>query len=279
MARRAPCDEGWFVNPSTRFCLKKRHLYEGIRGGFYHIRNGRKCYIKRAHRLHHRNNHFSFKRRLRFPFSVKDREYTTTWRNQVGSTDTVLLRTKKDIFTIAELRRMQPGQWLNDSCIQTCADVILSHKTTNCHILNSHYFNTMQVSSLQKMERQYDRRSFSAFDHLMYPVNITNTHWILLHAIRADRRLVLYDSLHAPHTSIRRVLQEHLQALTQDAWTTEVGDCPRQTNAVDCGVFVLCTMLALSRSSNFTFSQRDMNWWRLWFCNQLRVGHAVGYSL
>mmetsp|Transcript_6939 Transcript_6939/g.6107 ORF Transcript_6939/g.6107 Transcript_6939/m.6107 type:complete len:131 (-) Transcript_6939:294-686(-) len=92
------------------------------------------------------------------------------------------------------------------------------------------------------------------YDKLYFPVNIDNSHWILIVVDIIMNKLIFYDSIKGTSqrnkdefiAPIKELIRYRLQiedvheSVQKDVnqWKVEVYDCPQQTNSSDCGVCV-----------------------------------------
>ena len=123
------------------------------------------------------------------------------------------------------------------------------------------------------------------------PVNVDDEHWILIVADMDARTLTSYDSLGREHSTRLGLIERYLVDEYADKrrgealpWTWTLANAmkttPQQTNAVDCGVFVIATLDVLHRAfergvePDFWFSQQDMPRLRLQALRDLVRGHV-----
>jgi Ulp1 family protease len=203
---------------------------------------------------------------------------------------------RSDIFTL------KPGHWLNSSCISTCLKLIslssITHARTlgKCHMatfsMDSEWYNIMQrdptgytaadrwISPHRLRLYGYEsshldttaKLHLSIFNFwcLLIPVNVNESHWVLL-VIHPQRQVIgLLDSLYSgphssppSHTPWSAILttavrwMEHLQQATPAShirpdvfmngiWSTRMIPCTHQQDEINCGVWVLLNSLAIS---------------------------------
>ena len=202
-------------------------------------------------------------------FSEENSEYIDNIFNGVDSQDVVIekfnIPIKKDSF-----RRLRPGNWLNDELINFYVellnerDVSLSAKYPDRK--KSVYFSTYFTEKLMgssKNEFIYDnvkrwlhkRKSNTCIfecDKVFVPINITQTHWVLVVIFVQEKRIAYFNSLR--HNKeydgtifvnalfnwvIEEAKTENL-AFDSSEWTLQyVVESPQQENGWDCGIFVL----------------------------------------
>ena len=189
--------------------------------------------------------------------------------NGVDSEDVVIekfnIPIKKKHF-----RRLRPGKWLNDELINFYVELLkgrdrnLSAKYPDRK--KSVYFNTFFMEKLigvSKSEFNYEnvktwlhkKKSNTCIfecDKIFVPINITQTHWVLVVIFIQEKRIAYFNSLRGKEEYDGTVFVDALlkwvkeEANTENLafdsleWTLEYeGKCPQQENGCDCGIFVL----------------------------------------
>ena len=80
-------------------------------------------------------------------------------------------------------------------------------------------------------------------DKIMFPVNVGNSHWVLVLVDNTERKLMCYDSLENPS----RCNPENIQMPTHvEDYTRLKVPTPQQHNKCDCGVFVMYFMYLIA---------------------------------
>ncbi|KAF2966259.1 hypothetical protein GQX73_g7291 [Xylaria multiplex] len=156
--------------------------------------------------------------------------------------------------------------WLNDDCIQStlCCLATYINKKANvkpkvdapkCVPITSLYWKTFCQDHNKLYPRPFGRKwnmtpgNFLDIDTVLIPVN-SNSHWTLI-VIRPSRRTVSYlDSFHQPNETQIRHAYQWLELFlgdkfVADDWSTQEFGAPRQTNAWDCGMFVITNAMCL----------------------------------
>ncbi len=108
----------------------------------------------------------------------------------------------------------------------------------------------------------------------MFPININNSHWALITADIENKTINSYDSMYSISAGVENrmrlisyLLDEYLDRNNFKTdnldWIFNFVQCTRQENTYDCGVFVCKFMDYLSRNKEITFTQKDMNYYRI----------------
>ncbi|KAL0929791.1 Ulp1 protease family protein [Colletotrichum truncatum] len=84
--------------------------------------------------------------------------------------------------------RLAPGQWLNNVVINTVISRLVSPTTA---VINSY---TIQARASARRD-SYLRRTVTAAQQVLIPINKSGNHWVLYAFNRADMTLTKYDSL------------------------------------------------------------------------------------
>ncbi|KAI0202523.1 hypothetical protein F4808DRAFT_458690 [Astrocystis sublimbata] len=188
--------------------------------------------------------------------------------------------------------------WLNDDCVHStlcCLAAYINNKagvkpkvdTPKCVAVSSLYWKAFCDDYNKLFPRPFSRKwhmlpgNFLDIDTVLIPVN-SNAHWTLI-VIRPSRRTVSYlDSFH--HRSqaqlnhayhwIKRFLGDKF---VREEWNTIDFTIPRQTNAFDCGVFVLTNAICLALGvSPHTYDESELPKQRRWLGGMLLNGGFKG---
>ena len=207
------------------------------------------------------------------------------------------------------LNRLNDGEWLNDDLIQYCSRILLHEsvrkgKTTTLSCFDplkwhqivhkgvddvKHYLHKLKFASFEKRRDRF----FDQF--ICFPININNSHWILLVIDTKKKEFVAYDSM-TPSRTVRDKHMERLKLLQTwftaacrhewlvnewlvkvkvpppvaawvqnyndvRKWTLRIGQCPDQLNCYDCGIFALenirCLLLGLHIQTLTPYNSND----------------------
>ncbi|KAI1745222.1 hypothetical protein F4680DRAFT_465285 [Xylaria scruposa] len=160
-----------------------------------------------------------------------------------------------------------PTAWLNDDCVHStlcCLASYINKKAgvkpkvdpPKCVAVSSLYWKAFCGDHAKLYPRPFSRKwnltpdNFLKVDTILIPVN-SNAHWTLI-AIRPSRRTVSYlDSFHHRNEAQLRHAYQWLQLFLGDKfvpkdWETKEFSSPQQTNAWDCGMFVITNAMCLA---------------------------------
>jgi len=145
------------------------------------------------------------------------------------------------------LARFDNGRWLNDTC------VVVVQNTFPCRskdlVLLDSQMTTRGYCNSEKLTRVFQRRKqpLRRSMRLVLPLNIQNTHWVVvLYDLDTGKRYVM-DSMTPSDLKGAEPFETALLEKCDwiDCWTTEHVDVPQQPNSYDCGIFSLKFIEAL----------------------------------
>lgn len=202
--------------------------------------------------------------------------------------------TAKILLTVADFRRFEAENWLNDSTMNSLVALInvrakqvaamrAAGVPATSTVPRTFMFNTHFFSRLRERAGLYDyagvRRwgfrnglDIGAVDRILIPVNMANLHWVLVLIDVKHRQLIFFDSLRgqaAPTlATVRRWLEDEVGARlgtdAAEAWdiaswegVVDLGS-PRQADRGSCGVFVMAAADCFSLGAPLSFCQRDI---------------------
>ena len=197
-------------------------------------------------------------------------------------------------LTVADFRRFEAENWLNDSTMNSFVSLINKRAVqiaalrgvgvpATTHLPRTFMFNTFFFSRLRERAGCYDyagvRRwgfrgglDVGAVDRILIPVNVANLHWVLVLVDVQHRRLIFFDSLGGKAApilgTVRKWLTDEVGARlgtdAVEAWdiaswdgVVDVG-MPRQADRGSCGVFVLAAADRFALGAPLSFSQHDV---------------------
>lgn len=160
-----------------------------------------------------------------------------------------------------------PTAWLNDDCVHStlcCLAAYINKKAgvrpkidpPKCVALSSLYWKAFCNDHNKLYPRPFSRKwnmrpeNFLQLDTVLIPVN-SNAHWTLI-VIRPSRRTISYlDSFHNHNETQLRHAHKWLELFLANKfvaseWRTQEFGAPRQTNAWDCGMFVITNAMCLA---------------------------------
>jgi Ulp1 family protease len=162
---------------------------------------------------------------------------------------------------------LKPGVWLNDEVINFYSNILLEHNNSQrhskkkYHYLNTNFYAMLTLNySLNFLNGDAFVRSIDVFSKkkLFIPINIANTHWVLVVVNIQEKTIHYYDSLYAKGNGslfcgnilkwIEHLAHKKKVVYDEREWRIFEGakGIPQQNNGNDCGVFVLMYMEFLS---------------------------------
>ncbi|KAI1151795.1 hypothetical protein F4825DRAFT_451078 [Nemania diffusa] len=188
--------------------------------------------------------------------------------------------------------------WLNDDCVHStlcCLAAYINAKAgvkpkvdaPKCVAVSSLYWNAFCDDYKKLYPRPFGRKwnmtadNFLDIDTILIPVNL-HAHWTLI-VIRPSRRTVSYvDSFHHRNEAQLRYAYKWLglflgDKFVADDWDTQEFASPRQTNAFDCGMFVITNAMCLALGvSPMCYHEDKMPLQRRWIAAMLLNGGFHG---
>ncbi|BEJ13213.1 hypothetical protein CspHIS471_0303870 [Cutaneotrichosporon sp. HIS471] len=188
----------------------------------------------------------------------------------------------------ASIRRLRPGQWLNDEVVNCYAQLInlrssKGDPSDRVHCWNSFFYQKLSDqgyvgANLKRWTKRFKLDIFS-LHKMLVPINHNNAHWVCAVVDFRRQRIEYYDSMHDSGSRMRvfQNLRDYLKAehkekkgtvLNLSGWTDAFNPgSPKQDNVNDCGVFACQTLEMASRGrdlidSKFEFKQSNMPFFR-----------------
>lgn len=172
----------------------------------------------------------------------------------------------RKFLTQADLETLNEGKWLNDQVIDQWADII------NMEYQEVFSFNVFFHLNMKQKLRQKDWKRLinkhikkhlegqTQIKALLFPLNVTENHWILYDlnietgvvrrwdslCTRADEAEDFIGVLQTIYPFLIKYIQPEVSA--QELILVEPKRQPKQDNYVDCGVFVCAMLECLARS-------------------------------
>ncbi|KAJ3575839.1 hypothetical protein NPX13_g3897 [Xylaria arbuscula] len=191
-----------------------------------------------------------------------------------------------------------PTAWLNDDCVHStlcCLAAYINNKagvkpkvdTPKCVAVSSIYWAAFCGDHKKLYPRLFSRKwgmnpdNFLDIDTVLIPVNL-HAHWTLI-VLRPSRRTVSYiDSYHSQNQRQINFAFEWLELflgkkLYREEWTTNKFESPQQTNAYDCGVFVITNSMCIALGvTPLCYTEEDLSIQRLQIAAMLLHGGFDG---
>lgn len=213
--------------------------------------------------------------------SLPDEAYDLIKKNLSLSESTEVIQKFFIPITVRDLKTLKQPNWLNDEVINFYFELLRQRSKDNSKLPRLHIFNTFFYPKLSSKGYESVRRwtkniDIFSFDMILIPIHL-GIHWCCAEINIKSQSIFYYDSLHNNNTICLNWLREYLIEEFKDK-KASVGKTdgfdflnwslispkgiPCQQNGYDCGVFACIFAEYRSRNAEFTFSQKDMNYFR-----------------
>lgn len=170
----------------------------------------------------------------------------------------------------SDVRRLRPGQWLNDEIINFYMNLLLEVANCKVHFFNTFWYPLLSSGGYNRVKSWTRRVDLFTFDKVIVPIHLGN-HWCLSVINLRDKQLEYYDSLNGSERCFA-LFREYLAAehlakknakLDMSSWKN-IADrtAPQQHNGYDCGVFTCQFARCSAQDLPFDFSQENMSYLR-----------------
>lgn len=183
-------------------------------------------------------------------------------------------------ISVKDLKTLRSPNWLNDEVINFYFELLLQRSKGNAklpkiHIFNTFFYPKLKSNGFSAIKRWTRKVDIFSFDIIFIPIHL-GIHWCCAEINFKERSICYYDSLHNSNYACLNLLQEYLVEEHMDKKGTDGSiefnfndwilsspkGIPCQQNGYDCGVFACTFAEYRSRNAEFTFSQKDMNYFR-----------------
>ena len=189
------------------------------------------------------------------------------------------------ILTVSDLKRLDPGQLLNDNIIEfviryTTDEILTPAERNEVYIFNTFFFSNLQ-KELERSSKWTEQIDWFSFRYLIIPVHY-QVHWSLIVVCMdaeyfSEGRCALHlNSFSSSSISaialIQRFLQKEWMRVNEKFNITEqqsfhdilwlTPELPQQPNGCDCGVYML-TFLQLFLKTRPRSITDFAKWWNL----------------
>ncbi|MBL97327.1 MAG: hypothetical protein CMF52_05870 [Legionellales bacterium] len=175
-------------------------------------------------------------------------------------------------------KRLNEGEWLDDTILNRYRELInntCAEKKINAYVLNTQFYTKLQKNGidsikkqLQKTDKKTDENSFRNKGQLLIPINVYENHWCCGVIDFKNKVIFCYDSLemYSGQVTYEKFYITMIDCLKTMGWITpdewergvDIID-PKQTNGVDCGVFLSQFMKYYSVGKPLHFTQAHIN--------------------
>lgn len=181
-------------------------------------------------------------------------------------------------ITVKDLKTLRAPNWLNDEVINFYFELICQRSKENAsyprlHIFNTFFYSKLKAGGYESIKRWTRKVDIFSFDMILIPIHL-GIHWCCAEINFKERAIYYYDSLHNRNSTCLKLLQQYLidelndkkggiGEFDFDNWNLySPTNIPCQQNGYDCGVFACIFAEYRSRNAEFTFSQKNMNYFR-----------------
>ncbi|KAH8923488.1 cysteine proteinase [Atractiella rhizophila] len=186
----------------------------------------------------------------------------------------------------SDLRKLLPGQWLNDEVVNFYGSLVMSRSRGSInksgaekdyydvHVYSSFFYSKLTSKAGYDGVRRWTKKvDVFSKDILWIPINVCNTHWVIAAINIRLKRFEYYDSMARQDPRVLENLRcyfenEHMDKKGAPIDLSEWEDfydpnTPQQNNGYDCGLFTSMVMECLSRVGGvFDYGQRNMPYLR-----------------
>uniref|UniRef100_A0A2M3ZHH4 Putative sentrin/sumo-specific protease n=1 Tax=Anopheles braziliensis TaxID=58242 RepID=A0A2M3ZHH4_9DIPT len=189
-------------------------------------------------------------------------------------------------------RTLDGNTWLNDEVINFYMQLLQyrSEQRRDQGLPKVYSKSTFFLSSLRRSGysgvRRYTKKvDLFSFDIIVVPVHVNQVHWCMAIIDLRRKAIEYYDSLGAPNNPVLDMLENYLCQESLDKRQVpfdqtgltkrNMGDCPKQNNGSDCGVFSCMFAEFLTRDHPITFNQSRMQYFRRKMMLEIAQGELI----
>jgi len=181
--------------------------------------------------------------------------------------------------------RLLPNAWINDDIVDFYMKLLQQYADKIAK--TNYYFSSMFMGKLledgkydfdkvKKWKDQQKIKSFDWYNKIFFPINISNSHWVLICADRSKLTLTYYDSLGNDGDLYLDCIEKYFKEYSRnDKWTRVniPNDQPIQMNGCDCGIFALMTADFLTSDLSINYIKQDgIDFLRRKICSSILAG-------
>jgi len=203
-----------------------------------------------------------------FPVSSEMEERVRLLMERPDSTG--VFETRGYEATVADLRSLDEGVWLNDAVIGGYMDLLQrrseSGNLPSVHAMDSYFYSVLVKRGPEHVRRASLGVDLFSFDLLVVPIHLSN-HWVLTVVEMSTGRVATYDSLRGRSGECSATILHYLRHLHLEKkgrplpkrfHCRDPVNVPQQSNSVDCGVFACRFAEAVTRRAPLDFETADM---------------------
>ena len=212
---------------------------------------------------------------------------TIVYYTTVFSNDHIVVQNDNGSVKIKayDMRTLLPNTWINDEIINFYFQILQKYDHNN----DSYFFNSFFMTKLKGFEFDEVKRwtrhiNVFSFKKLFFPVNINNSHWVLLVIDIENKFIGYYDSMGNEDSHgnmevlfrwmVEEAIDKNKDKINGHEWRliNYSRSIPLQTNGFDCGTFVIVAAHFLCVGQLLNYSQDDMNSYREKIGNSILFG-------
>lgn len=182
--------------------------------------------------------------------------------------------------TVKDLTTLRSPNWLNDEIINFYFELLCQRSKENInyprlHIFNTFFYPKLKGNGYDSVKRWTRKVDIFSYDMILIPIHL-GIHWCCAEINIKERSILYYDSLHNSNKTCLNLLLEYMISEYKDKKGTDGSkefnfenwilsspkNIPCQQNGYDCGVFACVFAEYRSRNADFTFSQKNMYYFR-----------------
>jgi Ulp1 family protease len=151
-----------------------------------------------------------------------------------GSPSDVIAQVDSDVVVRESMRRLQPGQWLNDEVIHYFLIMLAKRdeglakqdpSRGRCHFFKSFFITkllneghanpdiegTYEYRNVKRWSKKVIGKDLFQLNKIFFPINVGGAHWICVVAFMREKRIETFDSLGGSGTIYMEAIWKYLQ--------------------------------------------------------------------
>lgn len=190
---------------------------------------------------------------------------------QMITDENEIVSTIQDIpVTQQDLGRLRNNDRLNDNLIQFYLELLIQKTQVSMFAFPTYYYARLETIGFTTEPQRWVLSDLSRVDKFLLPIyHSREQHWSLVYVETIEKNVYHFDSLFGSSSVVLNNVKSHFNNLIRPKlenmyeWNSVYyNEVPRQTNGIDCGVFVCLYSRHVILERDFSFSQRDINQWR-----------------
>jgi len=187
----------------------------------------------------------------------------------------VLVDAHKIQITVRDINTLKGLQWLNDEVINFYMQMIVTRsgkgKLPSVYACTTFFYPKLKDGGHASVKRWTKKVDIFAHDIVLVPVHL-GMHWCLATIDMQRKKITYYDSMGGNNHGCLKALFEYIKEehlvkkgvpIDESKWNMVIAkEIPQQMNGSDCGMFTCKFAEYISRRARFTFTQRDMPYFR-----------------